>query len=344
MGAAGLDSIPYKRVGHLAPGEARAFSMTCIPRLPGIHVVTLSVQIRSDNGLSSSYELTDELHIVVSRSLDAQEGMTVEVQGAAIVDGPLPSNVRHLIIQGDAILENLGGITAKEADSKDSDVRVANTPPAEKDVAEVKLQATFDGLSPLDFKAFAVAWRKAGRTLVNSFQFINDDGDAMTQPAIRCSLAECDAEHFACDHYRLRLITYGLGYITLVLRGTSGKHFIGHPNSHGESVSADPRQVAYFPDPPASLASLEGVISLLRMPLLDVPDMEGANCLCFTGTGIEQALVLITAEPILSEAEPLIVNGILNYKPQPYIKALLQKAAAQHDSELGFAEIEVVER
>ncbi len=178
-------------------------------------------------------------------------------------------------------------------------------------VYEIKLlKPSPDGLIPLDFVAFASAWQRHQRRPV-SLSFVDQSGRRR------------DGIVKVGDVYCLQVTPHETGYLTLIARGTSGRYMILSPNT-----SVQPRvdrvvgQTSYF-----------------------FPGQLFPEQLDFFGPrGVESAMALVTAQPLLPEASELLneAEGTLNPALVQVVFDLLKRCHQQWGAAaLGFVEITV---
>lgn len=168
------------------------------------------------------------------------------------------------------------------------------------------------GLTPLDLELFARSWRgRRGLTL----HFVDEQRRPRGQSAKEGDL------------YSLQVAAQCSGYITLLARGTSGRHYMFAPNS-----SKTPE--AFFIHPGGS-CFLPG--ELLPLPLPAWPDMD---ILKFTDAGVELAVVLLTPRPLLEKS---VDFACTEYAPGAVVE-LLRVASAMPDASLAMARIVVEKR
>lgn len=168
------------------------------------------------------------------------------------------------------------------------------------------------GFAPLDLEVFNRAW--GGRRDL-TLHFVDE------QRRLRGQSARVG------DIYSLHVAAQGSGYLTLLARGTSGRHFLFAPNSSmmPEAFSILPGGSCFLPG------------ELLPLPLPAWPDMD---ILKFTDAGVELALVLLTPRPLL---ERPVDFAFTEYAPGAVV-ALLRAASAMPDASLAMARIVVEKR
>jgi len=165
------------------------------------------------------------------------------------------------------------------------------------------------GLAPLDLEQFAASW--CGRRNLH-LHFVNEHHQPRGQAAK------------VKDICSLHLDSVAGGYLTLLYRGTSGKHYLFAPNS---SVTQE-----NFFIPAGGSFFLPG--ELLHLPLPAWPAMD---ILTFNDPGLELALALLTPKPLLEQS---VAFDFVEY-PQQKVVALLRAAMRMPGTALALARIEI---
>ena len=276
---------------------------------PGEYGVDLTLDLTLDGGQMIEFLSTHPFQFACVGQ--GKEGrMQIKVGSYAVVMNVPPDAI--IDVAGFAVID--GGAKAPGATA----ARPAFRTDREPDRYNFLYEPDYNGVSPVDFQAFAKAWHERGRKAVDL---------AFIDPANGTALASARVGDPCC----LRLLAFQEGHVLLLGRGTSNDIFVYAPNTAAAAsaeLSKGKALVERFE------ATFPG--SLLPLPLPADPDKDELQ---FGDKGIEQALAIVFDK---WDQPPLpAVPTVLDKLPDATVATLLRKAQASRFSALGMAQIRV---
>lgn len=288
----------------LYPGdEKRRVSSTLKIRESGHYALPLHITARFEDG--KPLELTSAYEPIFSYESAQKDGdTTVIVKGNALFKGVRSSGRLHIEVGGDAVFKDVDFGTGRQAQHSTH----GHTAPEESALTQVKLRILEpQGVRPVNLEKLLAYWPHS--THLN-IKFTGEQGQTLSHARVD-------------DLYRLKIRTFGDGYLTLISRGTSGKFYVMAPNTVGLGMERLAKGHHDFPGK-----------QLLPLDNMAVDEQE----IFFADPGTEFMLALLSKGPLMQAAMPPF-----SHIPEALLADLLIYARSQPDTDIGLAKIEVKE-